>query len=105
MNLPHLPQRLCWAFFNTYQTPFTVIVVCIGKAVFVYQDTAIRASGNAGHTPGAGIVVPDRSKYPPVACPSQRCIAGAFYGWTGYPCRFEGHADNRAIFINSLNGL
>ena len=79
MHLPHPLNCLYGTFLKTDHTSFTVIVVRIGKAIFIHSNAAIGTSGNAGHTLGADIVIPDGLKYPPVTGLSQRSI----------PCRID----------------
>ena len=66
MHLPHPLDRLYGTVLKTDHTSFTIIVVRIGEAIFVNSNAAIRTPGNAGHTFGADIVIPDGLKYPPV---------------------------------------
>ena len=82
MHLPHPFYRLYGTFLSTDHASLAVIVVRIGKAVFFHSNAAIGTSGNAGHTFGADIVVPDRLKYPPVTSLSQRGIPSRVDSWT-----------------------
>jgi len=66
MNLPHFLYCLYRTFLNAYHTSLAVIIIRIGKAVFIYCNAAIWTPGNTGHTLSTGLIIPDGLKYPPV---------------------------------------
>ena len=105
MHLPHSFYCFYGAFLSTDHASLAVIVVRVGKAIFIHGNAAIRASGNAGHTFGADIVIPDRLKYPPVTGLSQRSVPCRIDSRAGNHGGFEWHINNRTSFENDLGYL